>query len=69
MLLSSQANNSLITIHKDFVSEFTLAVSYLKHFFVPPNTESVELAVIAIVNYHLADLLWQLKLDHLFVTF
>lgn len=60
MLLSSQANNSLITIHNDLGCESPLAVSDLScPLVVPPNTESVELTVIAIVNYHLADSWWQ----------
>lgn len=69
MLLSSQAYYSLVAIHENLGGGFSIAASYLNHLGIAPNLESVELAIIAIVNDYPVDLFWQLKLDHLFVTF
>ena len=69
MLLSSQAYYSLVAIDENLGGRFSIAASYLNHLGVAPNLESVELAIIAIVNDYPVDLFWQLKLDHFFVTF
>ena len=69
MLLSSQAYYSLVAIYDSLGGGFSIAASYLNHLGVAPNLESVKLAIIAIVNDYPVDIFWQLKLDHLFVTF
>ncbi len=69
MLLSSQAYYSLVAIHDSLGCGFSIAASYLNHLRVAPNLETVELAIIAIVNDYPVDIFWQLKLDHFFVTF
>ena len=69
MLLSSQAYYSLVAIHDNLGGGLSIAASYLNNLLVSPNFESVELAIIAIVNDYPVDFFWQLKLDHLFVTF
>ena len=69
MLISSQAYYSLVAIHDNLGGGFSIAASYLNHLGIAPNLESVELAIIAIVNDYSVDFFWQLKLDHLFVNF
>ncbi len=69
MLLSSQAYYSLVSIYDSLGGGFSITASYLNYLGVTPNSESVKLAIIAIVNDYPVDIFWQLKLDHLFLTF
>ena len=58
MLLSSQAYYSLVAIHDNLCGIFSIAASYLNHLGVAPNLESVELAIIAIINDYPVDFFW-----------